>query len=538
MNRIILILTTVFLSQLASGQETNHALVRQLDENIRRRPLYQAEKESRITELKTQLMHELDDSRRYDIYNSLFQEYSAYSTDSLLVYARRKMVLAQRMDDSRYLEESTLNMIEVLSTTGMYIEALELLTSIHSNSAYYYHLCRSTYGWLADYAIPGKERDKYARITDLYRDTLLAIHRDNPVVYSLIKADRLIVHGKYREAIDTLDEIYPDTTYTTRTEAQIAYTYSEAYHFLGDRENEKKFLLISSIADIQSAVREYISLRKLAILTYQEGDVERAYNYLKCSLEDAIQCNARLRTLEISQVFPIIDKAYRDKAEYQKRRRGIFSLSISVLSFFLLISLFHIYRQMKKITAARREVIEANRLLKRLNNQLNQFNAELKSVNHTLSHTNRIKEEYIGKYMDQCSAYLDKMEVYRRSLGKLAAAGKVEELYRTIKSTRFIEEELEDFYAGFDETFLNLFPTFVEDFNALLADKIYPKAGERLNTELRIFALIRLEITDSVKIAHFLRYSVTTIYNYRTRVRNRAMGERDEFENKVMGIGM
>lgn len=156
-----------------------------------------------------------------------------------------------------------------------------------------------------------------------------------------------------------------------------------------------------------------------------------------------------------------------------------------------------------------------------------------------LQHNGGLKEEYIGRYMDQCSVYLEKMDNYRRSLGKIAATGNVEELYKNIKSSKFIEGELKEFYTNFDNTFLQLFPTFVEDFNALLADdeQISLKAGERMNTELRIFALIRLGITDSVKIAQFLRYSVTTIYNYRTKVRNKAAGDRDLLEQEVMTIG-
>lgn len=192
---------------------------------------------------------------------------------------------------------------------------------------------------------------------------------------------------------------------------------------------------------------------------------------------------------------------------------------------------------MKKVAAARREVLDTNTLLQELNEELHHSNSQLKEMNHTLSETNYIKEEYIGRYMDQCSTYLDKMDLYRRSLNKIAAAGKVEELYKAIKSSQFLEEELKEFYANFDMTFLQLFPNFVEEFNALLVEPMQPKAGELLNTELRIFALIRLGITDSTKIAQFLRYSVTTIYNYRTRVRNKALGERDEFEAKVMKIG-
>ena len=290
---------------------------------------------------------------------------------------------------------------------------------------------------------------------------------------------------------------------------------------------------------MKSAVREYISLRKLAVLLYQEGDIDRAYSYLKLCMDDAVFCNARLRILEILQIFPLINDTYQQKAEKQQEQMKWALISISLLSIFLLIAIFYVYKQMKRVAAARHEVIDANKRLKELNEELHRYNLQLKEANHIIAENSYLKEEYIGRYMDQCSVYLEKMDNYRRSLGKIAATGKVDELYKNIKSSKFIEEELKEFYANFDNTFLQLFPTFVEDFNTLLAEgeQIYPKANERMSTELRIFALIRLGITDSVKIAQFLRYSVTTIYNYRTKVRNKAAGDRDQLEQEVMKIG-
>lgn len=124
-------------------------------------------------------------------------------------------------------------------------------------------------------------------------------------------------------------------------------------------------------------------------------------------------------------------------------------------------------------------------------------------------------------------------------MNKKAVSGEHRELFKMLKSTSVIETEVEELYHHFDTIFLNLYPSFVEEFNSLLTDeeKSEPKNGEKLNTELRIFALIRLGITDSVKIASFLRYSLSTIYNYRTRARNRAAVPRVEFEEMVMKIG-
>ena len=545
MKKVILILLAIVFPGLlcAKDNKSTDALLREIDGLVKNRRTYGVEKETRITDLKRLLAEAASDEQRYGFCGRLFDEYRAYNLDSSFVYAQRKEELAHRLNKQDYLDDSAMNMAEVMGTTGMYKEALELLGKIDRKTlpdylyGYYYHLYRTIYGLMGDYAVTEKAKKEYYRMTDLYRDSLLQVNASDSLGHALVMADKYIVHARYDEAIDMLMEYYRKPFLDDHAQAMIAYTISEGYRLKGDKQGQKHYLALSAIADLKSAVKEYVSLRKLASLVYEEGDIDRAYNYLKCSLEDATLCNARLRTLEISQVFPIIDKAYQLKTERQQREMKISLICISLLSVFLLAAIFFVYKQMKKVAAARREVVDTNTLLQELNEELHDSNSQLKEMNHTLSEANYIKEEYIGRYMDQCSTYLDKMDLYRRSLNKIAAAGRVEELYKAIKSSQFLDEELKEFYANFDVTFLQLFPNFVDEFNALLTEPMQPKPGEQLNTELRIFALIRLGITDSTKIAQFLRYSVTTIYNYRTRVRNKALGEREEFEAKVMKIG-
>ena len=545
MKKVILILLAIAFPGLlcAKDNKSTDALLREIDGLVKNRRTYGVEKETRITDLKRLLAEAASDEQRYGFCGRLFDEYRAYNLDSSFVYAQRKEELAHRLNKQDYLDDSAMNMAEVMGTTGMYKEALELLGKIDKKTlpdylyGYYYHLYRTIYGLMGDYAVTEKAKKEYYRMTDLYRDSLLQVNASDSLGHALVMADKCIVHARYDEAIDMLMEYYRKPSLDDHAQAMIAYTISEGYRLKGDKQGQKHYLALSAIADLKSAVKEYVSLRKLASLVYEEGDIDRAYNYLKCSLEDATLCNARLRTLEISQVFPIIDKAYQLKTERQQREMKISLICISLLSVFLLAAIFFVYKQMKKVAAARREVVDTNTLLQELNEELHDSNSQLKEMSHTLSEANYIKEEYIGRYMDQCSTYLDKMDLYRRSLNKIAAAGRVEELYKAIKSSQFLDEELKEFYANFDVTFLQLFPNFVDEFNALLTEPMQPKPGEQLNTELRIFALIRLGITDSTKIAQFLRYSVTTIYNYRTRVRNKALGEREEFEAKVMKIG-
>lgn len=256
-------------------------------------------------------------------------------------------------------------------------------------------------------------------------------------------------------------------------------------------------------------------------------------------MEDASICNARLRIVEVLELFPVINDTYQKEKEAQQEKLKIMLYVIFALALCLSGGIYYLYKQMERLALARRQVIEANNKLTQANDNLHKSNSKLQDANHSLAENITLKEVYIGRYMDQCSAYIDKMDEYRKSLGKIAASGKLEELFQKLKSSQYIDDQLKDFYENFDDTFLQLFPHFVEEFNKLLVEdeQIHLKNPHRLNTELRIFALIRLGITDSIKIAQFLRYSVTTIYNYRTKARNKAKGNREEFEKNVIKIG-
>lgn len=543
---IFLCLCTICMCRLhAADSSRADSLLLKLDQAIKERPIYMEQKELKLVELKRLLHRQIPDEERFAILGTLLDEYRSFNTDSALHMAEEREQVAIRLGNREYIDNARMNKADVLGMTGMYKEVMDLMRNIHIDRLpvdihpYYYHIYRTVYGLMADYAVTAYEKKLYTELTDKYRDSLLLVNKDNLLIITLIQSDQYNVRNEYDKAIRLLTDYLALQKDYEHDVAICAYTLSESYRLKGDKEKEKEYLIVSAMADMKTAVREYISLRKLAVLLYQEGDIERAYSYVKICMEDAAACNARLRKLEILEIFPIINDAYQQKTEKQQEQMKWALVSISLLSLFLLLAIFYVYKQMKKVAAARREVIDANKRLKELNDELHLSNAQLKEANHSIAENSYLKEEYIGRYMDQCSVYLEKMDNYRRSLGKIAATGNVEELYKNIKSSKFIEGELKEFYTNFDNTFLQLFPTFVEDFNALLADdeQISLKAGERMNTELRIFALIRLGITDSVKIAQFLRYSVTTIYNYRTKVRNKAAGDRDLLEQEVMTIG-
>jgi hypothetical protein len=431
-----------------------------------------------------------------------------------------------------------------MGTLGMYKEATEILTTININTTpdlkgYFFTVNSVVYGYMADYAASVQEKEKYILLTKKYRDSSLNLYPTASSAYIMAKSSALLDAGKYNEALPILLNYFPNIDTNSPDKAVIAYLISQVYRGKKEPEQLRKWLTISAISDLQLAKKEYISLRSLAFIMYENGDIDRAYKYIKRSLEDALFCNARLRTYEISKMLPIINEAYQKQNETNRLQLILFLISASILSIFLLALLFLLFKQMKKLSKAKQDLSLANSKLSELNTELNVFNEKLNETNYTLTEANLLKEIYIGRYMDQCSDYIGKLDEYRRKLNVMATTGKMNDLISAVKSKQFVENELKEFLTTFDKTFLQLFPNFISEFSALLIDDeaIQLKEGELLNTELRIFALIRLGIKDSAKISTFLRYSVSTIYNYRSQLKNKAAGPREDFEAQVLRIG-
>lgn len=543
-NFLLFILSFCTMNIYAANAATD-SLMNELHTTIRNRHIYEQRKEDRLTELRKNLPNVRDDYELFDALGALLDEYRSYNTDSAFAYCRRRVALADRIGDRTLIANAQMNMANVLGSTGMYKEAIEIMDAIPEDSVpdylkpYYYYIMRTVYSNLADYSIRQEDKERYRRLDIEYQDSLLRHNPPGSLSYVVNYADMLNKRGDYRQAIGVLESYLTENEYTIHDRAICAYTLAYSYEKVGDTEKFKENLLISSIADLQASVREYISLRLLGVFLYKEGDIENAYEFLSISMDDARKCNARLRVLEINDIFPIVNEAYVRTIEEQKSRQKVMIVVISLLVVFLLLAVLWVYRQKNKTVLAHQETKEVNNRLKLLNEELVEFNRKLTEANHSIAENSQIKEEYIAQFMDQCSLYIEKNDAYRKSLNKLLNAGKIDEIRKMLKSTDGMEEELKAFYRNFDSTFLKLFPTFVDDFNELLApgERIVLKKEGQLNTELRIFALIRLGITDSVKIAQFLRYSVTTIYNYRTKTRNKALGDRGQLEEMVMKIG-
>jgi Domain of unknown function (DUF6377) len=537
-------LLLLFISNSLLAQDSFDLLKKELDQTLADEPLYLNKKNSAINQLKSRLRTASSNEIRYSLNEKLYDEYKSYQSDSALVYAKRSLQIAYTTGNSNQIGKAQLNLASILGTLGMYNQALEILDPMESNlvsalKGEFYWTKRIIYGGLSGYANGKEEKIKYSQLGAKYRDKAIAHLSTNSIEFIIASSVQLFAQKKYPKAINLLTPHFEKIPKTDPNRAVIAYLISENYKVKQDKEQEKKWLAISAISDLELVKKENISLRELAFILYEEGEIESAYEYIKRSLDDAVFCNSKLRTYEISKMLPIINETYEAKNKSSKSQLIVFLISVSVLSLFLLGVLILLFKQMKKLAKAQKSVELANNQLSVLNQQLQGFNDKLNQTNLELAETSLLKEIYIGRYMDQCSIYIGKMEEYSQKLKVMATAGKVNDLVSTVKSKAFIDKELKEFYAQFDQTFMQLFPTFVEEFKALLNDpeSITIKKGELLNPELRIFALIRLGIKDSAKIADFLRYSASTIYNYRSQIKNKAKGPREQFETKVLLIG-
>ncbi|MCD7972745.1 MAG: tetratricopeptide repeat protein [Candidatus Azobacteroides sp.] len=537
-NTILLFFLFVFTSLYS--QNKKDSVYAELDQVMKKRSDYVKQKEERIAGLKNLRKEYLSVLQEYSLNEELYKEYQKFQLDSAIHYVKTNLQLAEKMQRKDFVQTSLLQLATLYSSTGMYRESEEILQNINKENlskealADYYE----AYSLFFSHYAANNLQEEYIQQIRIYRDSLLSLLNPSSLRYKINEAENDIAAGNPEKAEKNLLALLEKTKNTPQDYAMNCYLLGNIYRERGEPGKEIKYYSLSAIADIKSAIKDNASLQALALSYYERGDIDKANEFIQAAIEDAMYCKVQFRTVLISEFNTIINAAYQEKETKRKEQLQLSLLLISVLSFFLLLAIGYVYKQMRKVSGIREELSKTNEKLTELNKDISRKNEQLHEINIQLSESNHIKEEYIAHFFDLCSAYINKLENYRKSLSKKASEKKIDELLKILKSTKVVENELEELYHNFDHIFLNLYPTFVEDFNSLLIkeEQIILKQGELLNTELRIFALIRLGITDSVKIAAFLRYSLSTIYNYRTKTRNKAAVSRDEFEKKVMKI--
>lgn len=550
MKKILSLVYIMCFSALTSSFAQNKNikdLYEQLDQAIKQSQYYINQKESRITKIKKQSRQGHTPQQLLTAYYKLYEEYKAYQSGSSIYYIHQAIDLAKKNNMKSDITKLRSLLALQYSTSGAFTEALHVLQSIdkktlnNSNKKDYYIAFYHVYGELgfSNIHIDTDLSQEFYNKQNCCRDTLFSILSPNSEDYLMRKEVLLTSQNKLKEALKINDIRLSKCKKGSHEYGIVAYYRYLIYRSLKDEDMVKYWLLQSAICDVKCAINDQASLWILAEILSKEKDVERSYKYINFSWNANKRFCTRIRSWQISPVLGTIDHNYQAELKKANHRLIFAIICVSLLVIALALLTFYVNKQKSYLSKARNELKKTNTQLEELNNKLSSTNGMLKASNDKLNESNGVKEEYIGQFLGACSHYIDKLDKMRLNVNKMVKNKQYNELYSMTKSSEVKEQELEELYANFDKVFLNLFPNFVEDLNGLLKEEyqIHLSSPNKLSAIVRVFALIRLGIDDSTKIAEFLHYAVNTIYNYRAKLRNGAINDRNEFEKKVRELG-
>lgn len=512
-----------------------------LDSLINRHNTLVELKKQRIDKRKAQ-RSQSDGSQRglaetFAFNNELIEEYAEFQNDSALVYAKRNIDIANALNDREKLLDSKLQTMHLLTKAYLLDETIDIAEQLDTNTLnneqrlQYYKIFSDIYLFKTEFHNGSPYEEIFRQNLTNYRLKVAQLTEPGSMLNTIYQASYLHDNNLTNEAIELLERELKNYRSGQRGFSIITGTLAYYYSLKGDAEKQKILLAQSAASDIEGCFMENSSLRQLAAILFDEGDIDRAYNYIKLSVADANFYGTRLRNIQASQLLPRIITAYQAKQEndYNKLRHATLWIAITALMLIAGLAAFaFLLKKYLRINESRRVII----------NRLNDTIEQLEITNTQLSEREKIKEQYLGRFLALSSSLIDRTETRRKMLNRFAMDNKLSELKNALKSLNFYYESTNMFYRNFDSAFLNIYPDFIEQVNALLNDsyRFTPKDGEQLTTELRILALIRLDISDNKEIAAILRSSITTVYTYLSKIKSHAR-DKNTFLQSVRHIG-
>ena len=503
-------------------------LLRELDNVIGKHDDYSKEKANRVSKLEHEVKSERNLNERYRKALELENEYETYVSDSAANLLNECLDMAEQLGNDNYIIDVKLRMAMVYSMSGLFVVADKIFQEFDYeklDQSYRGLYCYARIRYCENIARDIDDRrfsQRFIDEIDWCREELMKMWSEGSVPYLKELANRYESAGRYKEAFDILHDVYNQEASGSHGYAMLAMSLAKCYGLMGKEELEKKYLIIAAITDIKLSIKENEALLALSAILYNEGDIERAYRYVKVCLADANFYNSHFKDSVIARTYSIVDSAYMSRMDAQRKKLQGYLVVISVIVVLLVVVLFESFKQRNKLMLIRA--------------QLKQANQGLLTMNSRLDEANLIKERYVGYFMNPCSVYINTLDAFRKNVNRKIKTKQIEDLY--VLSSRPMEKELEELYANFDRAFLNLYPDFIEQFNALLKPEArFETEDGRLNITLRIYALMRMGITNMGQIAKFLNYSLQTVYNYKSKVKKDSLLDGDAFEEAVKIIG-
>ncbi|GEP92950.1 hypothetical protein SAMN05660909_04911 [Chitinophaga terrae (ex Kim and Jung 2007)] len=531
MNRILSCLAILlFVPFAVKAKSPADSLLKELNKAMEQSTLYDSFKIKSIDSLRNRLqMTSHDPVSLYQSYLQLYNAYKVFNFDSAFVYARHLEELSEHLHDPNRIVEAKVKMGYILLSSGMFTETAAFVNTINANGIpdsikiEYYLMKSRLYFDLADYNQDKYYTPDYIRTASTYIDSALALMQPNSFEYRYNKGLQQFKLGNVAGAL----AVYPNLNQPGLTERQIAVsacTLGAIYVATGQMDTAIALMMRSAIADIRTSTKETMASYSLATLLFEKGDIKNASHCIERAIGEAVFYGARQRKVMVSSILPIIEHERITTAEERTRSLVIYAAIATLLVIALVVLAITVFRQVQKLKTAQRIITEAHLKQQEINNQLLE--------------ANKIKEEYVGYCFNINATYIAKLEKLKHTLEQKLADSKSTSEVRYIINNINIRQEREELFMHFDRVFLKIFPHFVSAFNELFdkENQVVLKENELLNTDLRIFALIRIGVNDNEKIASILEYSVNTIYAYKTKIKKRSLVPSDEFEQRIMEI--
>ena len=519
--KVVLWFLMMFMPLMANASSVNEEqLFHRLDSFIAQRSKFTQRKEAKLLRLKKQLYMTSDKRSLLSLYNQIYREYYTYRYDSAMTYAKKGYQLAEQLQDDYFINLNKINRAAVLSTGGFYSQAEDLMLAMDVEKMsskllqYYYYTLTWVYNYWETFCNKSEFQEGLLAKKRFYLGKTLEHigNKESALYYYLSGEFEYLKQRTSKKMLQFYMKALSASPLNSRVYASSAYCIARYYYDTDQKDLYEKYIVEAAISDQICPLKENLALQELSTYLYNKNAsyAKRVAKYIYCSMEDAQFYNNRLRMVEISRILPLITET-NHQAEVRKNHIVTASLVIvSILSLGFLAMAFFAFKMNKRLAKSRREIKSQNTLLDELNQKL---------IN-----TNKRRETYMHLFLDISAVYIKKLDDYRKLVSRKIKAKQTADLLTAISSYKLAEEEAANFYIRFDKAFIDLYPNFVEEFNQLLLPEkqIVLPAPNSLTKELRIYALMRLGITDGQELATLLFYSTQTIYNYKTAIRKRA----------------
>ncbi len=531
MRRIFGCLFFLLISLVAGAREQSHqdSILQALNRTIEQAASFDTVRIHKIDSIRHLLASSGSRESTYDIYQQLYEAYKVFNFDSAYIYGKAMQQIGEQLHDPVRIVNARVKLGFILLSSGMFTETAAYLNNLDVSGMpddirIQFFLMKSRfYSDMAEYNQDQFFAPEYTRNGIAYMDSALHLMDSTSFEYRFHRAEQLYKNGNILGAL----AVFPNLNAPHINERQIAVAACSLgimYMKIHQRDTAISLMARSAIADIRTSTKETLAAYNLATYLFEKGDIKNASRYIERAITEATFYGARQRKVMVSSILPIIEEERINTAEQRNKSLLIYATIVTLLFLALVAMTIIVFRQVRKVQQAKLAITAAHLKQQEANNQLEE--------------ANKIKEEYIGYFFNINANYISKIEKIKQNLEQKLSESRNAADFRFLINSINIRQEREELYNNFDRVFLRIFPHFVDEFNKLFDkdNQILLKENELMNTDLRIFALIRIGITDNDQIARILEYSVNTIYAYKTKIKKRSLVPNEDFEDRIMTI--